>query len=111
MSTMPPEDAAGQQGSTSHGTHPGAPPQGGVPSQEQSSGPPGGPVPAQWHGSDRSGAAGSQPGMAAPLTTHDTRVTGRRVVQYLIDSFLVGLIPALASIPFDRSNSTVVHII
>jgi uncharacterized RDD family membrane protein YckC len=36
-------------------------------------------------------------------------VTGRRVVQYLIDSFLVGLIPALVSIPFDQSNSTFVH--
>jgi uncharacterized RDD family membrane protein YckC len=40
-----------------------------------------------------------------------TRVTGRRVVQYLIDAFLVSLIPSLISIPFDRSNSTVVHVI
>jgi uncharacterized RDD family membrane protein YckC len=32
-------------------------------------------------------------------------------VQYLIDSFLVGLIPGLVSIPFDRSDSTVVHVI
>ena len=38
-------------------------------------------------------------------------MTGRRVVQYLIDSFLVGIIPALVSIPFDRSNSTVIHVI
>jgi len=38
-------------------------------------------------------------------------VTGRRVVQYLIDSFLVGIIPGLVSIPFDRSGSTVVHVI
>jgi uncharacterized RDD family membrane protein YckC len=38
-------------------------------------------------------------------------VTGRRVVQYLIDSFLVGIIPALASIPFDRSDSTFVHVL
>jgi uncharacterized RDD family membrane protein YckC len=41
----------------------------------------------------------------------ETRVTGRRVVQYLIDSFLVGLIPSLVSIPFDRSDSTIIHII
>jgi uncharacterized RDD family membrane protein YckC len=38
-------------------------------------------------------------------------VTGRRVVQYLIDSFLVGLVPALASIPFDRSDSTFMHVL
>jgi uncharacterized RDD family membrane protein YckC len=40
-----------------------------------------------------------------------TRVTGRRVVQYLIDSFLVSLIPALISIPIDRSSSTFLHIL
>jgi uncharacterized RDD family membrane protein YckC len=32
-------------------------------------------------------------------------------VQYLIDSFLVGIIPGLVSIPFDRSDSTVIHVI
>jgi uncharacterized RDD family membrane protein YckC len=41
----------------------------------------------------------------------ETRVTGRRVVQYLIDSFLVALIPSLVSIPFDRSGSTILHLI
>ena len=38
-------------------------------------------------------------------------MTGRRVVQYLIDSFLVGIIPALAYIPFGRSGSTFVHVL
>ena len=38
-------------------------------------------------------------------------MTGRRVVQYLIDAFLVGLIPGLASIPFDNSNSTLMHVL
>jgi uncharacterized RDD family membrane protein YckC len=38
-------------------------------------------------------------------------VTGRRVVQYLIDAFLVGLIPSLVSIPFDRSDSTLIHVL
>jgi uncharacterized RDD family membrane protein YckC len=32
-------------------------------------------------------------------------------VQYLIDAFLVGLIPGLVSIPFDRSNSTFIHVL
>lgn len=57
------------------------------------------------------GQWGSQPGNATPVHREETRVTGRRVVQYLIDSFLVSLIPSLVSIPFDRSNSTIINII
>jgi uncharacterized RDD family membrane protein YckC len=45
----------------------------------------------------------------SPVNEAETRVTGRRVVQYLIDAFLVSLIPSLVSIPFDRSNSTFLH--
>ena len=108
---MPEGDAAGQQGGGQHGTHPGAPPQGGVPGQEQYSGAPTPPVPAQSPGPGPSAGQGGQPGRAATVTRLDTRVTGRRVVQYLIDSFLVGIIPALASIPFDRSDSTFVHVL
>jgi len=110
MSTMPEGDAAGQQGSTQHGTHPGAPPQAGVPSQEQYSGTPYGRVPAQPRGSEPRGGPGREPGVAL-VTRPETRVTGRRVVQYLIDAFLVGLIPSLVSIPFDRSNSTAIHVV
>jgi uncharacterized RDD family membrane protein YckC len=133
MSTMPEGDGAGQQGGTQHGTHPGAPPQGGVPSQEQDTGftqdrDPGftqerdgstaqGPVPAQSRGEAQGGAGGAgaypayQQGTAPPVTRAETRVTGRRVVQYLIDAFLVGLIPSLVSIPFDNSDSTFIHIL
>src|ERR1700722_4587007 len=100
MSTMPEGDAAGQRGSAQGGTHPGAPPQAGVPGQEQYGGAPYGPVPAQSHGPEPSADPGGQPGGATRVTRPQTRVTGRRVVQYLIDSFLVGIIPALASIPF-----------
>jgi uncharacterized RDD family membrane protein YckC len=53
---------------------------------------------------------GSRPGYMSPVSEAETRVTGRRVVQYLIDAFLVSLIPSLVSIPFDRSNSTFLHI-
>jgi uncharacterized RDD family membrane protein YckC len=111
MSTMPEGDASGQQGRTQHGTHPGAPPQAGVPSQEQYSGTPYGPVPAQSRGSRPSGDTGSRTGRATPVTRPETRVTGRRVGQYLIDAFLVGLIPSLVSIPFDRSDSTSIHVL
>jgi uncharacterized RDD family membrane protein YckC len=57
------------------------------------------------------GQRGSQPGNASPVHRDETKVTGRRVVQYLIDSFLVSLIPSLVSIPFDRSGSTIIHIV
>jgi uncharacterized RDD family membrane protein YckC len=97
MSTVPEGDAAGQQGGAGHDTHPGAPPQAGVPSQEQYSGALYEPIQAQ--------------GSATAVTRPNTRVTGRRVVQYLIDAFLVGLIPGLASIPFDRSDSTFMHVL
>lgn len=48
---------------------------------------------------------------ATLVTRPETRVTGHRVVQYLIDSFLVGPIPALVSIPFDASDSTFLHVL
>jgi uncharacterized RDD family membrane protein YckC len=73
-----------------------------------------GPVPAQSRGQEPGepgGDAAYERGMAPPVTRAETRVTGRRVVQYLIDSFLVALVPSLASIPFDRSDSTFMHII
>jgi uncharacterized RDD family membrane protein YckC len=116
MSTMSEGDPADQPGGTQHGTHPGAPQQAGVPGPEQYggaqySGAPYGTVPAQSPDQEPGGYPGSQPGGTVTLTRPATRVTGRRVVQYLIDSFLVGIIPALASIPFDRSDSTFAHVI
>lgn len=120
MSTMPEGEAAGQRGGTQHGTHPGAPPQAGVPSQEQDTGVPSreresgtsyGPVPAQSRGPERAGDAENYQGRTIPVTRAETRVTGRRVVQYLIDAFLVGLIPGVISIPFDRSGSTFIHVL
>ena len=111
MSTMSEGDAAGRQSGTGHDTHPGAPPQAGVPGQEQYSGPPYGPVPAQARDPEQGGDLEGRPGRATAVMRAQTRVTGRRVVQYLIDSFLVSLIPALVSIPFDRSNSTWIHVL
>jgi uncharacterized RDD family membrane protein YckC len=111
MSTMSEGDAAGQQGGTQPGTHPGAPQQAGVSSQEQYSGRPYGPDPAQSRGPEPGGPTEDQRERMAPVPRADTRVTGRRVVQYLIDAFLVGLIPGLVSIPFDRSSSTAIHVL
>jgi uncharacterized RDD family membrane protein YckC len=64
----------------------------------------------QW-GGQQSQQWAAQPGSGSPVNRAETRVTGRRVVQYLIDSFLVWLIPGLVSIPFDRSGSRALHII
>jgi uncharacterized RDD family membrane protein YckC len=122
MSSMPERDASGQRtGSTQQGALPGdragAPSQTGMPGQGQfGSTPPGGYGGQPQGGYEQPqrgtpGDWGSQPGNASPVNLEETRVTGRRVVQYLIDAFLVSLIPSLVSIPFDRSNSTSLHII
>jgi uncharacterized RDD family membrane protein YckC len=111
MTTTPDGDGAGQRGGIQGDTHPGAPPQAGMPSREQYAGPPSGQVPAQQRSSERSGEPRGGPDRTGPVPRAETRVTGRRVVQYLIDSFLVSLIPSLVSIPFDRSNSTAIHVV
>jgi uncharacterized RDD family membrane protein YckC len=78
------------------------PPGGGAGQPQGEYGQPHGGAGGQW---------GGQPGNASPVHREETRVTGRRIVQYLIDAFLVSLIPSLVSIPFDRSSSTLLHII
>jgi uncharacterized RDD family membrane protein YckC len=47
----------------------------------------------------------------APVSEAETRVTWRRIFQYWIDAFFVSVIPYLVSIPFDRSGSTIMHVI
>ena len=88
---------------------------------------PGAPGTEQYHGVPSSSAvgqpqgevisSGQQPPPArggygrSPIAEAQTHVSGRRVVQYFIDAFLVSIVPYLVSIPFDASNSTVLHII
>jgi uncharacterized RDD family membrane protein YckC len=103
---------------TQHGTMPGEQDYGGTPSggiegqqtgafpgqqQETTSG--------QRYGSQPGQRWGNQPGWASPVNEAETRVTGRRIVQYWIDAFLVYIIPYLVSIPFDRSSSTLLHVL
>ncbi len=113
MSTMPERDLPGQSGGprnarpdewtgTSQGTPPGQQQFGSVPPSSAPGPPQGGTGNPQW---------GSQPGGMSPVDEAETRVTGRRIVQYLIDAFFVSLIPSLVSIPFDRTNSTFLHIL
>jgi uncharacterized RDD family membrane protein YckC len=96
---MPGQQDFGTPTGSIPGQHTGA-----LPGQQQEA------VPGQRYG--QSGQQwGGQPGSGSPVSEAETRVTGRRVVQYLIDAFLVSLIPSLVSIPFDRSNSTFLHVI
>jgi uncharacterized RDD family membrane protein YckC len=46
-------------------------------------------------------------GRLATVPREETKVTGRRVVQYIIDYILAGIIPALAYWLFDRSHGGV----
>jgi uncharacterized RDD family membrane protein YckC len=121
MSSMPQADGPEQWGSQQsarsgewsstgphQGTMPGQPdfgsmPSGGMPGQQPGDFPGQQGMPGQqW---------GAQPGRMSPVDVAETRVTGRRIVQYLIDAFLVSIIPSLVSIPFDNSNSTIIHVI
>jgi len=82
-----------------------------MPGPQQDSGLPYGTTAGQRPSGGTGGDWGGQPSRPGMVDVAATRVTGRRVVQYLIDSFLVSLIPALISIPFDRSSSTFLHIL
>jgi uncharacterized RDD family membrane protein YckC len=79
----------GQQGSIpgQQGSIPGQ--QGSIPGQQ-----PGG-APGQWS---------AQPGSHSPVSKAETRVTGRRIVQYAIDYVLSGIIPGLAYWLLDRGH-------
>ena len=101
---MPGQPAPGQQG---YGQAPG-----GIPGQPDGhQGQPGYGYEGQQDAYQGRQSGGQRPGSVSPVNDAETRVTGRRVVQYLIDAFLVSIIPSLVSIPFDRSNSTIIHII
>jgi len=92
-SDTPGRNAPGQQGFAQQ--QPGHPQQQpGYPQQGTGPGGPG-PQPPQWSG---------QPYPASPVREEQTRVTGRRVIQYIVDYVLAGIIPGLAYWLFDRGN-------
>lgn len=62
------------------------------PGYEQGGYPPGGGPPQGW-----------QSGYA-PVSEADTRVTGRRIVQYIVDSILAGIVPGIAYWLLDRGS-------
>ena len=108
MSSRPERDTPGQWGGgTQQSARPGAPSQGTMPGQEQFGSVPSGGAPGQsqgGYGQPQGGQQwGSQPG-DSPVHREETRVTGRRVVQYAIDYVLVGIIPGLAYWLLDRGS-------
>ncbi len=111
MSSMPERDRPGQWGGgTQQSARPGAPTQGAVPGQEQFGSAPSAGASGQYqggYGQPQGGAPGqwgSQPGSMTPVNRDETKVVGRRVVQYAIDYVLAGIIPGLAYWLLDRGS-------
>ena len=99
MTSGPQPGAPGQWGGGPQGATPGqqwgggpqgSAPQGSVP-PSGASGPGGGPQ----GGSGADWGSLPQVGAASPVPVHETRVTPRRVIQYIIDDILVGIIPGI----------------
>jgi uncharacterized RDD family membrane protein YckC len=122
--TVPQQSATpGQEQRADQGQQQPGPEQDGVPGQSQAGSPQPGTIPAQqggYQGAKQQGGYGAYPGepqpwtgqpgvmMATgipPVTYAETRVVGRRVVQYIVDSFLASIIPGLALWLFDRGSA------
>jgi uncharacterized RDD family membrane protein YckC len=92
MSSMPERDAPGQRNDLGGQSEFGGKPSGGSPY--------GGGYPDDPYGAYGAG----QPGGSSPVNRAETQVVGRRVVQYIIDYILVGIIPGLAYWLLDRGS-------
>lgn len=115
MSSMPESDMPGgwggggtQQGTSSHPGYQGTPGHEQFGSVPSGGGHQGG-YPGDPYGSGRGepgwGQPGwGQPGWGSPVHQDETKVVGRRVVQYVIDYVLVGIIPAIAYWLLDRGS-------
>ncbi len=112
MSSMPDKGATGDQGRTQQTARPDVQAQPGAPQQPPPQQPYAG-QPGQHYADDQHAgqpypgqAYPGQPGAPMIVTQTETRVTGRRVVQYIIDYILAGIIPGLAYWLFDRSTGS-----
>jgi uncharacterized RDD family membrane protein YckC len=118
MSSMPDKDAPGQRGGTQQGARPDEteiPQQGVTPGQERQVGPesipnqqqvPGAGTAAygQGQGQPQQQWSGEPMMPEAGVPERATRVTGRRVFQYIFDTIVAGIIPGLAYWLLDRGN-------
>ena len=107
MSSMSGQDAPQPWGA---GTQPGAGERTGAsgqqrtPRQEYGSVTGGGMPPGGFPGDAYGSHWAGRPGSESPVDRHETNVVGRRVLQYVIDYVLVGIIPAIAYWLFDRGS-------
>jgi uncharacterized RDD family membrane protein YckC len=108
MSNMPERDASGQwSGGTQQSSRDsfGTSGQRDRPGQGEFGGPPGGTPPGGRYPDDPYGSYhGDQTTWGSPVNRDETQVVGRRVVQYIIDYILVGIIPAIAYWLLDRGS-------
>jgi uncharacterized RDD family membrane protein YckC len=108
MSSMPEGDAPGQwSGRTQQSSREwtGTSGQGGTPGHEQFGGsPPGGDARGGYPDNPYGSSHGGQPTWGSPVHQDETRVVGRRVIQYVIDYVLAGIIPAIAYWLLDRGS-------
>jgi uncharacterized RDD family membrane protein YckC len=89
------EPQGGAAGNQWGGTPQGGTSQGGQPGQPTGTGYQGDPG-AQWRPEWGAGPqSGGIDGAVSPVPVHDTHVTGRRIVQFIIDSILSGIIPSI----------------
>jgi uncharacterized RDD family membrane protein YckC len=102
MSNRPEEGAAGEQRYGQQTARPDVPAQPGAPA---------GPPPMQqgqptWQQGPAGPTGPNRLGPPMMITESETRVTGRRVVQYIIDAILASIVPGIASWLFDRSSGS-----
>lgn len=107
MSSMSGQDAPKPWGGGTRqgaGERTGTAGQHGTPGQEFGSVPPGG-MPQGGYSGDAYGSHwAGRGGWDSPVDQHETNVVGRRVVQYVIDYILAGIIPGLAYWLLDRGS-------
>jgi uncharacterized RDD family membrane protein YckC len=99
-----PQPAAGQPGAGQPGAG-----QPGAAGQPYPPGPPGYPAGSQQFGNAPQGAPGGYGGAMggqpiSPVNEIETRVTGRRIVQYIVDAILFGIVVALVSWALNRGH-------
>ncbi len=97
MSSMPDNGAAGDEGRPQQTARPDVPAQG-PPPQDRQQGQPG----SQAMPPPPPPAYGDQYRRPMMVTESETRVTGRRIVQYIVDYILAGIIPGIAYWIFDN---------
>lgn len=107
MSSMPGHDSSQPWGSGTRqdtGERTGTPGPHGSPGHEFGGLPPGGRPQGGYPGDAYGSHWAGQSGWESPVDRHETQVVGRRVVQYVIDYVLVGIIPGIAYWLFDRGG-------